>query len=172
MCEICFSRFYGYINSLITKIKESTVFNLLINLTPRYSTWCFNAWFQICVLVYSHYLLYFLPFFSVLPYGSTGTFKSYRTHSNFCLLFHLNQTLQILWTKCSIVSGSALAKSPQVIIMLFQFDTCIYALLMISRSQFMIENWEKKSMLLPMEIDRCINYQSDSHECFIINAYQ
>lgn len=50
--------------------------------------------------------------------------------------------------------------------------TYIYALLMISRSQFMIENWEKKSMLLPMEIDRCINYQSDSHECFIINAYQ
>lgn len=86
--------------------------------------------------------------------------------------FILTKHYRILWTKCSIVSGSAFAKSPQVIIMLFQFDTCIYALLMISRSQFMIENWEKKSMLLPMEIDRCINYQSDSHECFIINAYQ
>lgn len=86
--------------------------------------------------------------------------------------FILTKHYRILWTKCSIVSGSALAKSPQVIIMLFQFDTCIYALLMISRSQFMIENCVKKSMLLPMEIDRCINYQSDSHECFIINAYQ
>lgn len=86
--------------------------------------------------------------------------------------FILTKHYRILWTKCSIVSGSALAKSPQIIIMLFQFDTCIYALLMISRSQFMIENWEKKSMLLPMEIDRCINYQSDSHECFIINTYQ
>lgn len=122
--------------------------------------------------MYSHYLLYFLPFF-LFYLMVVQVYLKVTEHTVISVYyFILTKHYRILWTKCSIVSGSALAKSPQVIIMLFQFDTCIYALLMISRSQFMIENWEKKSMLLPMEIDRCINYQSDSHECFIINAYK
>lgn len=127
----------------------------------RYVYWCIVT---TCFIFFPFFLFYLM----VVQVHLKVT--EHTVISVYC--FILTKHYRILWTKCSIVSGSALAKSPQVIIMLFQFDTCIYALLMISRSQFMIENWEKKSMLLPMEIDRCINYQSDSHECFIINAYQ
>lgn len=145
MCEICFSRFYGYINSLITKIKESTVFNLLINLTLdillgvsmlgfKYVYWCVVT---TCFIFFPFFLFYLMVVQVHLKVTEHTVISVYY--------FILTKHYRILWTKCSIVSGSALAKSPQVIIMLFQFDTCIYALLMISRSQFMIENWEKRA---------------------------